>query len=129
MFYVYIIESLSDHGWYIGFSSDLRERLMDHNRGDTISIAHRRPFILIYYEAYLCKKDATGRELFLKSGAGRRFLKKQLFHYLNKDNDIRESERYPRAVVNKTWTETRDIKKVFEVASRLCPTDEAKSAV
>jgi len=37
---------------------------------------------LIYYEAYLNKNDALGRERFLKSGSGRRFLKNQLRHYL-----------------------------------------------
>ena len=39
---------------------------------------------LIYYEAYLEEEDALGREKFLKSGSGRRFLKKQLRHYLAK---------------------------------------------
>jgi len=37
---------------------------------------------LIYAEAYLHKDDAMGREKFLKSGSGRKFLKKQLKNYL-----------------------------------------------
>ena len=37
-----------------------------------------------YYEAYLEEEDALGREQFLKSGSGRRFLKNQLRHYLAK---------------------------------------------
>jgi hypothetical protein len=37
---------------------------------------------LIYYEAYTEREDAEGREKFLKSGAGRRFLRTQLRHYL-----------------------------------------------
>jgi predicted GIY-YIG superfamily endonuclease len=37
---------------------------------------------LIYYEAYLNQEDALGRERYLKSGSGRRFLKAQLKHYL-----------------------------------------------
>jgi len=37
---------------------------------------------LIYYEAYTEREDAEGREKFLKSGAGRRFLRAQLRHYL-----------------------------------------------
>ncbi len=36
---------------------------------------------LAYYEAYRCQADAEGRERFLKSGSGRKFLKKQLRHY------------------------------------------------
>ncbi len=82
MYYVYLLQSQIDQGWYIGYTSDLRRRLVEHNRGDTISIVHRRPLDLIYYEAYLDKKDAIGRERFLKSGSGRGFLKKQLVNFL-----------------------------------------------
>ena len=82
MYYVYLLQSQIDHEWYIGYTSDLRRRLVEHNRGDTISIARRRPLTLIYYEAYLDKKDAMGRERFLKSGSGHRFLKKQLTNFM-----------------------------------------------
>ena len=40
---------------------------------------------LIYYEAYTEQADALGRERYLKSGGGRRFLEVQLAHYLKKD--------------------------------------------
>jgi putative endonuclease len=76
MYYVYILESQKDHGWYIGYTADLQRRLDEHNNGSTTSIIHRRPFQIIYYEAYINKQDALGREVFLKSGAGHRFLKK-----------------------------------------------------
>lgn len=82
MYYVYLLQSQKDQGWYIGFTNDLRRRLQEHNRGDTESIRSRRPFALIYYEAYLNQKDAIGRERFLKSGSGHRFLKKQLVHFI-----------------------------------------------
>jgi hypothetical protein len=39
---------------------------------------------LIYYEAYVEAADARGREMFLKSGSGRKFLVKQLAHYFQK---------------------------------------------
>jgi hypothetical protein len=39
---------------------------------------------LIYYESYLEEADALGREKYLKSGGGRRFLKAQLKHHLKK---------------------------------------------
>jgi hypothetical protein len=35
-----------------------------------------------YYEAYIEEADAIGRERYLKSGGGRRFLRMQLGHYL-----------------------------------------------
>ena len=37
-----------------------------------------RPLKLIYYEAYLYKKDAVARELYLKTGDGRHEIRKQL---------------------------------------------------
>jgi hypothetical protein len=37
------------------------------------------------YEAYLERDDALGRERYLKSGSGRKFLKTQLRHYLHKN--------------------------------------------
>ena len=66
---------------YIGYTSDLKRRVIQHSLGEANSTASRRPLKLIYYEAYIMEKDATGRERFLKSGAGRRFLDKQLRHY------------------------------------------------
>ena len=48
------------------------------------STSSRRPLRLIYYEADVLEEDALGRERFLKSGAGRRHLDKQLHHYFLK---------------------------------------------
>ncbi len=79
---VYVLESLTDHGWYIGYTTNLRQRLEAHNQGRNRSTARRRPWKVIYCEAYLLKEDALGREKFLKSGNGREVLKKQMRHYL-----------------------------------------------
>jgi putative endonuclease len=84
MYFVYILESKNDGGWYIGYTHDLRQRLQDHNNGNSRSTRFRRPFRLIYYECYLDRRDAMGREQFLKSGAGRIYIKKQLHNFLNK---------------------------------------------
>lgn len=82
MFYVYVLRSENDSGFYIGFSSNLRLRLKTHRDGNAPATAHRGPWKLVYYEAYLIQADALGREKYLKSGAGRKFLKSQLRHYL-----------------------------------------------
>jgi len=82
MHYVYVLRSARDDGLYIGYSANLRRRFMQHSEGTARATAHRRPWTLIYYEAYLDLIDALGRERYLKSGAGRRFLKTQLTHYL-----------------------------------------------
>ena len=83
MFYVYVLESESSGKWYIGYSNDLRARLKKHNQNGNTSTSNRGPWKLIYYEAYLAKNDAVGREKFLKSGSGWQFLKKQMRHYLD----------------------------------------------
>ena len=82
MFYVYVLRSRSDSGLYIGFSSNLRARLREHNDGRSFATARRGPWKLIYYEAYVNQNDALGRERYLKSGSGRKFLKAQLRNYL-----------------------------------------------
>lgn len=90
MFYVYVLQSESDDGLYIGFTADLRRRIKEHQAGKSFATSYRGPWRLIYCEAYLEEQDALGREEFLKSGGGRRFLKKQLKHYLTK-HPLRES--------------------------------------
>ncbi len=90
MFYVYVLHSEFDQGLYIGFSADLRRRLAEHRQGLAFATSFRGPWRLIYYEAYLEEEDALGRERYLKSGGGRRFLKSQLGHYLEK-HPLRET--------------------------------------
>lgn len=78
MFYVYVLKSLKDKKFYIGRTNNLKERLKQHNRGETTSTKVRRPLELVYYEAFKYKKDAQEQELFYKTGQGRRVLKSRL---------------------------------------------------
>jgi hypothetical protein len=41
MFYVYLLQSISDHGFYIDFSTNLKKRLAEHKRGASLSTKHR----------------------------------------------------------------------------------------
>ncbi|MDD5463676.1 MAG: GIY-YIG nuclease family protein [Candidatus Moranbacteria bacterium] len=84
MFYVYLLESKKDKSWYIGYSSNLKKRFESHNKGENTATKSKKPWNIIYYEAYVEMSDAKNRELFLKSGSGRRFLKKQIRKYLEK---------------------------------------------
>jgi len=82
MYWVYILEN-SDKGWYIGATSDLKKRLAEHQSGNgSRTTGLKSGWKLIYCEGYVNKQDAFGREKFLKSGAGHRFIKKQLKNYL-----------------------------------------------
>lgn len=83
MYYVYVLQNANDQSWYIGYSANLKQRIERHNKGDGArTTSRKKDWKLIYYEAYLDEQDAKGRERFLKSGSGRRFLKKQLVHFL-----------------------------------------------
>ena len=83
MIYVYVIQSGLDSGLYIGMSGNLSRRFLDHQNGESRSTKGRRPWKL-YYEAYIEEEDAVGREQFLKSGSGRKFLDKQLRIYFGR---------------------------------------------
>lgn len=80
-FYVYILFA-SDNKLYIGYSTDLRQRIKSHNAGRVTSTKHRGSLKLIHYEYFINKADAKAREIFLKSGAGHeqinQFLKRTL---------------------------------------------------
>ena len=80
-FYAYILQSLADWDNYIGYTSNLRKRVEEHQKGQSFATRFRRPFRLIYYEACLDQDDAKQREKYLKSTTGRRFLAKRLRHF------------------------------------------------
>jgi len=69
MFYFYILQSKKDKHLYFGYTDDLKQRFKDHNQGRVISTKNRRPFILVYYEAYNSKRDAQEREKQIKRRA------------------------------------------------------------
>ncbi len=81
-YYVYILLSLKDKRLYIGFTTNLKSRLINHAAGKVLSTRNRRPLRLIHYEYFVNMKDAKAREIFLKSGAGhdqlKAFLKRTL---------------------------------------------------
>lgn len=81
--YVYVLRSLRDKETYTGVTGDLRKRFKQHNDGETTSTKGRRPLELIYYEMCKHEHDARSRELFLKSGMGKRYLKNRLKRFLS----------------------------------------------
>lgn len=82
MYYVYVLEEATMKKLYIGYSSDLKSRIKAHTSKQVISTKHGE-YKLIYYESYLNKADALGREKFLKGGSGRKYINKQLRHYFS----------------------------------------------
>ncbi len=84
MHYLYVLKSTVDNNLYVGQTSDLRRRFLEHNSGKNVSTKHRAPFILVYYEAYADKRDVCTRELRLKKfGKAYEELKKRIEKSLN----------------------------------------------
>lgn len=80
MFYVYLLESDSVTGQrYVGFTSDLRRRLVEHNAGKSAHTSKYRPWRLVTYVAFSDKARAEQFERYLKSGSGHAFANKRLW--------------------------------------------------
>ena len=77
MFTTYVIYSVKYDKIYIGYTSNLQQRLLSHNelatKGWTIKF---RPWKLIYKEEYESKSEAMKREKQLKSYQGRMFIRR-----------------------------------------------------
>lgn len=88
MFYVYILQSLKDQKFYIGFTADLKKRLQEHKNGESKATRPRLPIRLVFYESYLNKYDALRRENYFKTSKGKITLRRMLKEFL-KSNDLR----------------------------------------
>ncbi|MBM4079039.1 MAG: hypothetical protein FJ225_13275 [Lentisphaerae bacterium] len=58
---VYVLRSDLDHELYVGFTTDLAQRLAAHRDGSVSSTAPRRPLSLIFCEYYAAKGPALRR--------------------------------------------------------------------
>lgn len=80
MYVVYLIQHDTTKERYVGYTNDLRRRLIEHNSSGNKS-THRKDgaWVLIYAEAYRSESDARTRERRLKShGSGKNELFKRL---------------------------------------------------
>ncbi|MCH8557106.1 MAG: GIY-YIG nuclease family protein [Balneolia bacterium] len=75
MYFVYAIKSTHKNYIYVGITSDLQRRIDQHNKGYEKSTKPYAPFELIYKEEQPDRKQARIREKYLKSAAGKRFLR------------------------------------------------------
>ncbi len=86
MYYVYVLLCLDKkrkrEKFYIGVTSDLRVRLQRHKQKSVKTTKSFDIIDLVYYEACLSKLDAEKREVQLKTGYGRGYIKKRISDYL-----------------------------------------------
>jgi putative endonuclease len=80
-YYVYILQNASKNFIYIGYSEDLKARIIAHNKRKCQSTMHYATLELIHYEAYKNIKDAKRREKYLKSSKGKTTLRTMLKEY------------------------------------------------
>ena len=79
MFTVYVLYSEKYDKIYIGYTSNIEQRLLSHNKlsqkGYTVKY---RPWKIVYTEKFITKKEALQREKELKSSRGRNFIRKEI---------------------------------------------------
>ena len=76
MFTVYALHSEKYDKIYIGYTSDLEQRLLSHNKLATKGWTSRfRPWTLIHKEEFASKAVAMKREKQLKSSRGRAYIR------------------------------------------------------
>ena len=78
----YVLQSTLDKEFYVGYTTDLKKRINEHNTGKVNSTRYRKPLNLVYYELCFNRADALHREKYLKSSYGKRYIKNRLKFYL-----------------------------------------------
>jgi len=80
MYYVYLIRSKSNPDkTYIGYTTDLDERLKRHNEGRSFHTKENLPWVLVASISLDSKAKALSLERYLKVGSGHAFAKKRLW--------------------------------------------------
>ena len=80
MYCLYILKSNTKNWHYIGSTSDIENRIREHNAGEVRSTKAHRPLTILYKEEFNDKASARKRELFLKKTAKAR---KELFEKID----------------------------------------------
>ena len=73
-FYVYILFSASQNKYYVGYSTDLEQRIRKHNAKHKGFTGKAADWVLVYSESYESKKSAMEREQKIKSWKSRKMI-------------------------------------------------------
>ena len=79
MILVYALKSQIKEWIYIGMTDNIDRRFSQHNHGYNKSTAPYRPFIILFTEIYPDRVEARKREKYLKSAAGKRWIRKNFY--------------------------------------------------
>ncbi len=83
MYYFYILRSLKNKKLYLGYTSDLKNRLKSHNSGENSATKPYIPYELLSYTAFKNEKDALECEKYFKTTAGWKRIHRMLMNTLN----------------------------------------------
>ena len=75
MYVVYVLQD-NKGKYYKGFTNNLARRFSEHKSGQTKSTKTMSDLKIVYTEEYEILLEARKREVYFKTAAGRRFLKK-----------------------------------------------------
>jgi len=78
MWYIYIIKSVLNNRYYIGCTSNIERRILEHNNGYNISTKKDKPWKVVYCEEFNDQQKAYSREKKIKSYKGGNAFKKLL---------------------------------------------------
>ena len=79
MYIVYVLKSKNFPKSYVGITDNLERRLGQHNDSNSFYTKRYVPWFVIHKEEYENRVEARAREKYLKSAAGRKFLRKNVF--------------------------------------------------
>jgi putative endonuclease len=78
MYFVYIIKSQKDSTFYTGLTDNVKERIIQHNNGESNYTKSRIPWGLVWVGIFPGKQKAAEFEKYLKSASGIAFRNKHL---------------------------------------------------
>lgn len=83
MYSVYLLKSLKDNNYYVGYTNNVSKRFRLHNEGKVTSTKNRRPFKLVGFRKYRTRREARWFEYNLKKHGDK---KKMFIEDLEKSN-------------------------------------------
>ena len=81
MYFVYFLKSLNSSFRYVGYTSDLKKRFIEHNNGMNKSTKSFKPYEIDAYIAVKSENIAKDLEKYFKTGSGIAFARKRILTY------------------------------------------------
>jgi len=74
-YFIYVLKSEMTGSSYVGHTSNLEKRLIEHTNNKNLSTRGKKPWRLVYKEEFITRSEAALREKYFKTIKGRLELK------------------------------------------------------